>query len=1196
MSIMKIVMVLLLLPVILSAENVSFSADDYVTVSGSYSPNVSYAISKEKDGVVVSIQVESYEQNAEDVDVKVGLGAAKAVILESNDAKISRKDGIAAFNFFVPAGLLTDTDSDWKKLRMGLIAKWLTKSRKDYRQIERYMCLDTGSTHAPLPMNSDDWQILDLTEYEAMVKDRKSKIVFSVNQPMDGKLTVVIEDEDGNRIRNLVSGAAKEEGDYVLEWDGLDDDGKIVKQGSYRWRSISHPGITPEYLFSFANGGEKSLRGFGPNHNIFEDAISNSKYVFIAAPSTEGGNSLIAVDDDGMLVHDYQKIHGTGLGAVAVAADETNLYVVYDGPGWGAKIDKKKADWVAEIPFTLAKYNIETGKSIDFPGRERFVKLAEHEYGPGSKQPLSDKYYSLAGMALCNGKLYISSIHAQAILVVDPETGKEVAKIDVPSPGTIASYKSDLYIISGNNLVQFKNAQGTPRTIIKNVKACSGLSIDEQGEFYLSDAESHTVHVFDTYGKKIKTIGEEGGPYEGKYIPERMINPIGICAARGKLWVTERRRNPKRVTGWDLKTDKIVKFKYGNPSYGGPGAGFDFQDHTKWIGLRSGWKLDFKNQTATCTSVLQKSGGHLGGKIPWEIHYRFVHQDDRIFLLGLGKTSVVSELMPDGSVRDLAALSASHQFSYSCGWKPPQAYIDAFNKNFPEKIGKHMDRGPGVLWVDHNGDGLCQENEFDFTHTTEKFAGSGWGHDNYDLNLRVPVTRDDGSRGFVVLKPDGYLKSGAPNYPKLDVAVTNAVIFKDEVANYDYKSIHVETTVDQFGRMIFNTDPKMVGYSETGELLWSYPNRWTNVHGSHKAPLPQVGVMQGTLFFLGVAPFDKDADVFIMNGNHGRFFVLTTDGVYLDEMFKDVRTGGSRDAYWVGGEAFGGFFGKSEADGNYYLQTGGDGYRIFQLNGLDKCVRSDGNIKVTPTHLMAAERKLGRSKVAAAQKKETVISKVEGTVNIDGRYQEWSKSDTVSWDRDGQYNVNVKCSYDKENLYILYRVRDNSPWVNNGKDWTTLFKTGDSIDLQLGTDPNALAHRSSPVPGDMRLLIAPYEGKPIAVLYKHRVPGTKEPFIFSSPWRSENVDVVEKITDAKIAVDVSGDWYVVEAAIPLKNIGLDKIPSEPIKADFGVVYGDPAGTVNVLRSYWANEATGLVNDVPGEIMLNPRLWGTISFQ
>ena len=41
----------------------------------------------------------------------------------------------------------------------------------------------------------------------------------------------------------------------------------------------------------------------------------------------------------------------------------------------------------------------------------------------------------------------------------------------------------------------------------------------------------------------------------------------------------------------------------------------------------------------------------------------------------------------------------------------------------------------------------------------------------------------------------------------------------------------------------------------------------------------------------------------------------------------------------------------------------------------------------------------------------------------------------------------------------------------------------------------------------------------------------------------------------------------------------------------GVIFSDAAGTTRSLRMYWDNTATGLVNDVPGEIMPTPKLWG-----
>ena len=174
-------------------------------------------------------------------------------------------------------------------------------------------------------------------------------------------------------------------------------------------------------------------------------------------------------------------------------------------------------------------------------------------------------------------------------------------------------------------------------------------------------------------------------------------------------------------------------------------------------------------------------------------------------------------------------------------------------------------------------------------------------------------------------------------------------------------------------------------------------------------------------------------------------------------------------------------------------------------------------------------------------------------------------------------------------------MRKDSPWTNGGKDWTMLFKTGDSVDLQIGADPAADPNRKGPVPGDLRLLIAPFEGGNVAVLYRYRVPGAKQPVAFNSPWRSETIDEVRRLDEAKVAVVKREGEYRVEAAVPLAALGLKDLEGKTLRADFGVIFGDPAGTIDMLRSYWSNQATGLVRDVPGEIMLTPNLWGRAKF-
>jgi len=328
--------------------------------------------------------------------------------------------------------------------------------------------------------------------------------------------------------------------------------------------------------------------------------------------------------------------------------------------------------------------------------------------------------------------------------------------------------------------------------------------------------------------------------------------------------------------------------------------------------------------------------------------------------------------------------------------------------------------------------------------------------------------------------------------------------------------------------------------------------------------------------------------VFVINGNHGRAFVMTSDGLYLDEMFPDVRMMTNPQAGGIGilgGECFGGTFGRSEKDGNYYFQGGGIAYRIYRVDGLREVVRGEGTFHVTPAQAAAAERHRVRLAAESVETRQAIIPAAE----------EPPESPVVKWDRDGKFLVVVRASHDGTLLHLDYEVEDASPWVNHGKDWQALFKTGDGIDLQLG--PAADPHRGEPVPGDLRLFIAPMGEENVAVLYRHRAPDAPagEAVNFQSPWRSAKVDSVRRLDSVKIDVTREGTRYRVKASISLLELCPDPAAGLKMRGDFGVIYGDAAGTVNLFRNYWSNPATGLVNDVPGEILLTPALWGDIDF-
>ncbi len=1088
-------------------------------------------------------------------------------------------NGKEAFIFSEADGKATDggwdfhlSAGDWAELR-------IAAALKAPGQQERFGFNDHKAIHAPFSKDPADWERFDLGEYAETITAQKQEIRVAFEVPADGKASVVIEDESGARVRNLVSGREFTAGAQSVVWDGLDESGKLVAPGKYDWRGVAHPGVDPVYKMHFANGGEESVAPWGPNHSTLQGATTNGEHMFFAAPVTEGGWALMALDADGNFVQGYEHQHGYGIQKDAIAADGKYLYCAQDGFTWGGtrNVDLDSDTWTAEWKLTVIRYDLATGKVVEFPGKKTAVEVDVMTVGPGSDHPDLDDF-NLGGLAVLDGKLHVGSRNKDAVIVLDAGTGEPVESIPVKGVRHLTAHGGKVYAATDAGVVSLADRKMLTPAGGMDI---TGIALDAGGGIFVSDAAAHQVRKFTKDGKETGTIGKPGGPYKGAYDPARMVNPAGIAFDKtGKLWVTEDRWNPKRVLAWDLAKDEVVYEKFGMPHYGGDGSGFDPENPRRWIGLGCFWDVDIAAMTARPTHILSIEEGHFGKYHPQS--YIFFREGGRTFVCARGKIGLISEVLEDGTLHDIVAVCGTHYFGYGCGWDPPQAYIDAFYAKWPEKRAQEKpgkkgegkpwsQRGMGVLWVDRNGDGKTQQEEFDFCGDDIAFGPGAWGGLHTSLTLHVPSADDSGVR-LVEIAPKSILPNGVPDYPKLDEAIAAG---KPISLTPGYQRNDVATARDHKGRFIFNSDPEMNAYNADGSHAWSYPNQWSNVHGSHKAPLPEPGVMQGTLGILGVAKFDGTADVIFLNGNHGRCFMLTTDGIYIDEAFVDVRVSYLKNEYRLGGEIFGGSFGRAGDDGPFYVQIGHGPYRIYELEGLGEVKRISGSLDVTADQIKVAEQQNLRR---AAEVKENRELELPGI---------------AKWDQGGKFKAELDLKADATRLHLHYKVQDSSPWTNNGREWNKLFATGDTVDLQIGTDPAADPERRDPVPGDIRLMIAPFEGKPVAVLYEHRKPGGGNPVEFTSPWRGEKVDNVRLVGQAEIEVKTSGGGYEVIASVPLSELGLKLEPGKTYRADFGITFGDAGGSDTNLRSYWSNRNTHLVDDIPGEIMLTPNMWGEL---
>jgi hypothetical protein len=89
--------------------------------------------------------------------------------------------------------------------------------------------------------------------------------------------------------------------------------------------------------------------------------------------------------------------------------------------------------------------------------------------------------------------------------------------------------------------------------------------------------------------------------------------------------------------------------------------------------------------------------------------------------------------------------------------------------------------------------------------------------------------------------------------------------------------------------------PYSVGGVFNGEPRWSYPSLWPGLHASHDSPPPSFpGMVIGTTRLLGdfITPRRGDAGpLWCLNGNQGNMYLFTADGLFVAELFKDVRSG-----------------------------------------------------------------------------------------------------------------------------------------------------------------------------------------------------------------------------------------------------------------------------------------------------------------
>ena len=790
------------------------------------------------------------------------------------------------------------------------------------------------------------------------------------------------------------------------------------------------------------------------------------------------------------------------------------------------------------------------------------------------------RIYGVAPLQYLAGEDPVDPLITERIEVVDTATGKVDREIGIEKPGPIAlDPAGELFTISRGKIVRIDPAGKNHTAISIDAEKPEQLCFDRQGSLYVYDAaeKRQNIRVYDRAGKFLREIGTPGGYRSGPWNPTRLTEVTGLAVdSQDQLWAVQTNYWPKRITLWTL--DGKVKQEFlGNTPYGGGGCLDPFDKKRLFFG-----PLEFELDWQTGTSRLKNltdwhGGGWEAGDVPTQVNGRTYLTTPKAGGNGPSLEVGIVYLLENDRARPVAAMGNAGQFSLL---RKPEIDAAVNHKALP---------GLGFLWSDLNGDGEVQAREVEFWPLGER-AYFRLTNFNRDLAVQAGKTR------FEVKE---FLPSGVPVYRKIEYPkLRGGSTFKLDNGNFWCLE---EERPDGFRIEIMTSE---------GKPVWSYLTEGPGVGAlNHCKPwYPAQVVCQFGIVGHETAHAGDLGEFLVFNTNIGTWNIFTADGLLAGQIFKDLRrpcTPWSMEEHarrmnlddiTVGQEHFAGYFCKTP-DNKYYCVAGHNHASVVEILGLEKFKRMQGEFTVTGDQIAAAQEWEREYQKAKVYERAPVMRcyKLTNPPAIDGDSSDWPFVSAELDDAEATFRM----GYDDKYLFLCYEAANLGPMKNSGEAWDKLFKTGASVDLQIGLDPDAPMDRKAPLQGDLRLLLTIANGEPTAVLYDAVVPGTPpgKVWVVHSPVGKASFDVVKELPNARIVARANQyrQAYTLEAVVPLADIGLKPKPGLRLKADWGILASGKDGNEVLRRVYWSNKATSILSDAPSEARLHPDLWGFLVF-
>ena len=802
------------------------------------------------------------------------------------------------------------------------------------------------------------------------------------------------------------------------------------------------------------------------------------------------------------------------------------------------------------------------------------------------------KVYGVAALEYLGGEPPINDkLLTQRLETRDSATGKLLHETASPVSGDIAvSPAGELYGVVGRQIARIDPKTGEVMQIVAtDVKIPGVMEIDHHGRLYVFDydRERHNIRVYKPGGKSFSfshTVGEPGIAGPGLRDPRQLDDATSFTVDQeDNLWAVYPHVWPRRVT--HFRSDgTYVKEMLGNTLYGGGGT-MDRYDKSRVYYMDMEFEVDADAGRSRIKAFNTRDHNYSN---PWFTH-RFrndltaVKVDGRRYLVT--QPLVINPSQPAGWVHLVDEKTRAMKLVAGIGSATSSDFFRT--PEFTEHLnGKNL-ATLKFIWADNNGDERPQPDEVQFS---KKNPSGSVGRFSLDMSVATPT-------GYYRVKE--FSDTGVPEYEEV---VTSGGGGHLRLSDGNFFRLGEGGTAGQ-NRVV----------TPTGKALWNYP-AWNGVSGLWILSWSP-GVVGNQLVISGheVAPEGDLGEFVVVSANTGQMNIWTSDGLLAGLVTYSARDprrrsfpgtnkpGTPMNFYSQGQEHFHAFFTRTEEDDRYYIITGGNHVSIVEVRGLDKFKRINGQFEVTPEMIYET-----REWDAVHERKENFVRadvaecfRMPRRPQLDGAIGEgeWPAAVTKIH---REIQAELRMGYDDRYLYLAWKVTGAGSLTNAGDDFRRYFKTGGALDLQIAANPIADPDRRKPVEGDLRLLLTRAGGKPVGVLYRAVAPkpspAVDRSWSVSTPaGGTTHFDEVLILPDVRISNNAPSDnFYTVEAAVPLKSLGLVPRPGLFTRMDWGVISTD-SGFVSSGRNYWANATAVGVTDEPTEARLTPDLWGHIRF-